>query len=100
MCACILNQFSHVHFSAALWTVARQAPLFIGFSRQEYWSGSLCPPPGNLPDLGIEPESLAFPAWADKFFSIEPPGKPIVSMLPTHSDTKWWEETVSLCPHV
>ena len=40
------------------WTVARQAPLSMGFSRQEYWSGLPCPPPGDLPDLGIEPASL------------------------------------------
>ena len=43
---------------AAPWTVARQAPLSMGFSRQEYWSGLLCPPPGDLPDPGIEPMSL------------------------------------------
>ena len=38
--------------SATLWTVAHQAPLSMGFSRQEYWSGLPCPPPGGLPDLG------------------------------------------------
>ena len=37
------------------WTVAHQAPLSMGFSRQEYWSGLPCPPPGDLPDPGIEP---------------------------------------------
>ena len=41
-------------------TVARQAPLSMGFSRQEYWSGLPCTPPGGLPDLGIKPAS---PAW-------------------------------------
>ena len=41
------------------WTVARQAPLTMGFSRQEYWSGLPCPLPGDLPSLGIEPESFA-----------------------------------------
>ena len=44
---------------ATLWTVAYQAPLSIGFSRQEYWSGLPCPAPGDLPDPGIEPESPA-----------------------------------------
>ena len=42
-----------------LWTVARQAPLSMGFSRHGYWSGLPCPPPGDLPDPGIEPESPA-----------------------------------------
>ena len=41
------------------WTVVRQAPLSMGFSRQEYWSGLPCPPPGDLPNPGIEPRSLA-----------------------------------------
>ena len=50
-------------------TVARQAPLSMGFSRQEYWSGLLFPPPGNLPDPGIEPGSLRSPALADGFFT-------------------------------
>ena len=56
------------------WTIARQAPLSMEFSRQEYWSQLLFPPPGNLPNPGIEPMS---PAWqADFFFTAEPPGKP------------------------
>ena len=42
-----------------LWTVAHQAPLSMGFSREEYWSGLPFPPPGNLPDPGIEPASSA-----------------------------------------
>ena len=52
-----------------LWTVARQAPLSMGFSRQEYWSGLPCPPPGDLPDPGIEPASLKSPALAGVFFT-------------------------------
>ena len=59
-----------------LWAVARQAPLFMGFSRQEYWSGLPFPPSGDHPDLGIEPASPVAPAFAGRFFSIEPPGKP------------------------
>jgi len=51
------------------WTVARQAPLFMGFSRQEYWSRLPCPPPGHLPDPGIEPTSLMSPALAGGFFT-------------------------------
>ena len=52
----MLSRFSHVQLFATLWTVAFQAPLSTGFSRQEYWSGLSGPPPG---DLGIEPASPA-----------------------------------------
>ena len=41
------------------WAVAHQAPLSVGFSRQEYWSGLPCPPPGDLPNPGIKPKSFA-----------------------------------------
>ena len=51
------------------WSVARQAPLSVGFSRQEYWNESLCPPPGNLPNPGIEPTTLVSSAPADRFFT-------------------------------
>ena len=51
------------------WTVACQAPPSMGFSRQEYWSGLPCPPPGDLPDPGIEPASLSFLALAGRFFT-------------------------------
>ena len=60
---------------ATQWTVALQAPLFMGFPRQEYWIGLPFPPPGDLPDPGIEPEIPALPA--DSLPS-EPPGKPRV----------------------
>ena len=64
---------SRVRRLATPWTVAHQAPLSMGFSRQEYWSGLPCPPPGGLPDPGIAPAS---PALAGRFFTTEPPGKP------------------------
>ena len=56
------------------WTVACQAPLSVGFSRQEYWSGLSFPPLGDLPDPEIKPIS---PALAGGFFTTEPPRKPI-----------------------
>ena len=62
LCACILNCFSHVQLFLTLWTVASQAPLSTGFSRQEYWSGFPCPPPGHLPNPGIKSISLKSPA--------------------------------------
>ena len=66
MHACVLSLFSHVRFFATLGTVALQAPLSMGFSRQEYLSG---PPPGNLPDSGIECTSPVSPALAGEFFT-------------------------------
>ena len=52
--------------------IAHQAPLSRVFSRQEYWSGLLCPPPDDLPDPGIKPISLASPALAGRFFTSVP----------------------------
>ena len=63
--------------SVTPWTVAHQAPLSIGFSRQKYWSRLPFPPPGDLPDPGIEPASLVSPALAGRFFTTEPPGNPL-----------------------
>ena len=62
---------SHVQLFTILWTVARQAPLSMGFSRQDNWNGLPSPPPGDLPDPGIEPGSLAlaggfFTLWATR----------------------------------
>ena len=59
------------------WIVAYQAPLSMGFSRQEYWSGLPCPSPGDLPDPGMETVSPISPALAGKFFTTEQPGKSI-----------------------
>ena len=60
---------SVVSDSVTLWTVACQAPLTMGFSRQEYWSGLPCPLPGDLPDPGIKPASLMSPHW--QFSSVQ-----------------------------
>ena len=51
-----MTMVSHVQLFETLWTVAGQAPLSMGFSRQEYWSGMPCPPPGDLPQPQIKPE--------------------------------------------
>ena len=67
---------SRVRLFATPWTVAHQAPLSRGFSRQEYWSGLPCSPPGDLPNPGVEPPSLQSPALAGGFLTTEPPGKP------------------------
>ena len=57
-------------------TVTHQAPLSMGLSRQEYWCGLPCPPPGDLPNPEIEPVSLESPAMASKFFTAESQGSP------------------------
>ena len=66
--------FSLVRLFATLWTLAHQTSLCTGFSRQGYWSRLPCPPPGDLPDPGIEPVSPV--ATAGEFFTAEPSGKP------------------------
>ena len=67
--------FSRVRLFAAPWTVARQAPLSMGFSRQEYWNALPGPPPGDLLNPGIEPASLTSPALAGWFFTTSTTGK-------------------------
>ena len=73
------SEVSHVQPFATLWTVAHQAPLSMGFSRQEYWSGFPCSPPGDLPYPGVKPDSLTSPALVGRFFTTsvtwEKPGK-------------------------
>ena len=85
---CVLSCFGHVQLYVTLWTIAHQAPLSMGFFRQEYWSGLPCPPPGDLPDPGIKPASLTSPALAGGFFffffffsSITPPHNDVYYIL-------------------
>ena len=84
MCVCV-SRFSHVRLFATLWTVAHQAPLSMGFFRQEYWSGLPCLPPGDLPDLGIKLMPLMSPALAGGFFTTcttwEAQGVPYSSLI-------------------
>ena len=65
----MLSHFGHVQLCETLWTVAHQAPLSMGFSRHEYWSGLPCLPPGDLsyPEIGLR--SLLSPALAGRFFT-------------------------------
>ena len=76
--ACMLSRFSHVWLFATLWTSlgALQAPLSMGFSRQEYWGGLPCPPPGHLPDPGTELASLKSSALGS--LPLTPAGKLVV----------------------
>ena len=78
MCA---ESLSRVPLFATPWTVAHQAPPSVGFSRQEYWSGLPCPPPGGLLDPEIELAFLTSPAWQADSFLPEPPEKPSLSAI-------------------
>ena len=68
-----VKSLSRVQLFVTPWTVARQAPLSMGLSRQEYWSGLPFPSPGDLPEPGIKPWSPALQAVS---LLMEPPGKP------------------------
>ena len=93
MQACTLNHFSGVQLFATLWIVACQTPLFMGFSRQEYWSGWPFPSPRDLPNQGFEPGSPA--RQADSLPS-EPPGKP--SKLDIYNRRRKWQPTPVFLP--
>ena len=73
MHACMVSGFNNARLSVTLWTEAHQAPLSVGFSRQEYWSGLPFPSPGALPVVGAK---LVCPALAGRFFPTEPMGSP------------------------
>ena len=68
---------SRVRLFATPWTVAYQAPQFMKFSRQEYWSGLPFPSPGHLPNPRVEPECLSSPALPGEFFATVPPSLPV-----------------------
>ena len=80
LCVCPYS-LSHSQIFAKLWIPARQAPLSMGFSRQEYWSGLPFPPPEDLPDPGIEPESPVFPTLQADSLPADVSRKKIFSLL-------------------
>ena len=79
--ACMLSHFNHVRLFVTLWTIACQGPLPMGFSRQEYWSGLLCLPPGDLPDTGTELVSLTSLHWQAGSLPLAPPWKPPILLV-------------------
>ena len=85
---CLLGCFSCVQLIVTLQTIACQAPLSMGFSRQEYWSGLPCLHPGDLPNPGIEPVSLMSPALAGRFLTTSATGEPY------DSDRNEWTYTI------
>ena len=80
---CVLSHFSHVWLFATPWTVPRQASLSMGFSKQEYRSRLPCPPPGDLPNLGIKLLSFMSPTLAGMFFTTS-----TTNVYPNVSDSK------------
>ena len=72
-----VKSLTRVRLFATPWTIAHQAPLSMGFSRQEYWSELPFPSPGDLPDPGIKPRS---PALQADTLTSEPPGKPTIQL--------------------
>ena len=77
VCVCV-QLLGLIQLSATPWTTAPQAPLSMGFSKQEYWSGLPFPTPSNLPNPGMEPVSLKSPVLAGRFFITEPPWSTMV----------------------
>ena len=78
----MLGRFSHVRLFVTLCTIVRQVLLSTGQSRQEYWSGLPCPPPGELPDSGIEATLLMSPTLAGGFFTISATWEALPDSLP------------------
>ena len=74
--AWVLSHLSHVQLFVTPWAVAHQAPLSMGFSRQEYWSGLPCPSPGNLPNPGLNSCLLCLLHWEVGSLPLVPSGKP------------------------
>ena len=86
-CACLPSHFSRVRLCDP-WTVARQAPRSMEFSRQDYWSGLPCLPQGDLPDPGIEPVSPAAPELQEDSLPLSHRGSPSFRATdPKHTET-------------
>ena len=81
----VLSRFGSVQLFATLWTVAHQAPLSMGFYKSEYWSGLPWPPPGDLPNPGIELVSLMSPAMSDEPFTTSTTWEVIILYIYTHT---------------
>ena len=104
---------SCVWLFSTLWTAAHQAPLSMGFSRQEYWSGLPCPPPGDLPNPGIKLRFLTSPALAGGFFTTSTTWEAFSASTPIckvifvqHPATNmvfsdpWFHSSVYMCQHM
>ena len=92
LCVHVSAVLSHVRLFVTPWTVACQAPLSMGFSRKEYWSGLPSPSPGDLPEPWVKSTS---PALVSRFFTTAPQGSPLRFLrgreFSEASTTQWWE---------
>ena len=103
LAVCVLQcakSLSRDHLFATPWTIALHAPLSMGFSRQEYWSGLPSPSPGGYSEPGIEPEAPGSLALAGGFFTTEPPGKSPASPRPRAKSTVRMLGTSRLSSHL
>ena len=83
VCACVFNRFSCVWLFAILWTVARRAPLSMGFSRQEHWNGLTCPPPERIfLTQRLNLRLLCLLHWQSGSWPLVLPGKPCIWYIP------------------
>ena len=106
--SCMHAKLLQLSLTETLWTVAHQAPLFMGLSRQEYWSVLPCPPPGDLPHQGFESMSLNISClgkWA--LYKLAPPALRFWSLLSCflsfgsrsgRAGSKWWGVSFKVCP--
>ena len=92
LCCAVLSHVSCVQLLVTLLTIACQAPLSMGFSRQEYWNGLPCSPPGDLPNSGTAPASLMSPALADGLFTTYL----VVCTPPSPKSHKYWLSSLPL----
>ena len=97
---CMPSRFSWVWLFAIPWTVACQAPVSLGFSRQEYWSELPFPPPGDLPNPGLEPVSFTSPALAGRFLTTSTSNLDfdMKGLLHTesHTESQLWAFSISI----
>ena len=85
---CMLSCFRHVWLFETIWTKAHQAALFMEFSRQEYWSGLSCPPPGNLPKPEIKFTSLMSSVLESKPFTLSASWEALLCKMPGRMNQK------------
>ena len=94
LCVCVCSLLSRVQLYVTSWTVSHQAFLSMGFSRQEYWSGLPCPPPGDFPQPGIE---SGLPALQMDSLPSEPKGSLKINSIPCVKQNFKATPNISIC---
>ena len=93
----LLSHFSRVWLFETLWTVACQAPLYMGILQAEYWSGLPCPPPGDFPNLEMEPTSLMSPELAGVYFTTSATWEALIQDTAVAAAAKSLQSCPTLC---